>query len=97
MQGRLPGIATLLDLQAPTLMLMAIKQSEADRNKYILRGYEYQGESSTVTLKATSEIAPNLKLGDRLDLLENPLEEQSNEIQPWTIASFELLFEDSSS
>ena len=97
MQGRLPGIATLLDLQAPTLMLMAIKQSEADRNKYILRGYEYQGESSTVTLDAASEIAPRLKLGDRLDLLENPLEEQSNEIQPWAIASFELLFEDSPS
>ena len=95
MQGRLPGIAKLLNLQAPTLMLMAIKQSEADRNKYILRGYEYQGECSVVTLETTPEIAPRLRLGDRLDLLENPLDGQQNEVQPWTIASFEVLVEDS--
>ncbi len=95
MQGRLPGIATLLNLQAPTLMLMAIKQSEADRNKYILRGYEYQGECSVVTLETTPEIAPRLRLGDRLDLLEDPLDGQSNEVPPWTIASFEILVEDS--
>ena len=95
MQGRLPGIATLLNLQASTLMLMAIKQSEADRNKYILRGYEYQGESTVVNLENTLEMAPRLRLGDRLDLLENPLDGQSNEVQPWTIASFEVLVEDS--
>ena len=95
MQGRLPGIAKLLNLQAPTLMLMAIKQSEADRNKYILRGYEYQGECSVVTLETTPEIAPRLRLGDRLDLLENPLDSQQNEVQPWAIASFEVLVEDS--
>jgi alpha-mannosidase len=96
MQGRLPGIATLLNLQASTLMLMAIKQSESDRNKYILRGYEYQGESSEVKLENISKIAPSLRLGDRLDLLENPLEGRSNKVRPWEIASFEVFVEDSS-
>ncbi len=90
MQGTLPPLATLLELKAENWMLIAIKQSENDRKKYILRGYEYQGESTEVTIGNTSDITRGLCLGNRLDLLECPLEEQSSEIQPWAIASFEL-------
>jgi alpha-mannosidase len=99
MQGTLPPIAKLLELQAENWMLMAIKQSEDDRKIYILRGYEYQGKSTEITIANTSDIAQGIRLGDRLDLLEctleerleDPLEGRSIEIQPWEITSFEVL------
>ncbi len=90
MQGTLPSSASLLELQAENLMLMAIKQSEDDRKKYILRGYEYRGEAGEIAIGNTGEIAMGMQLGDRLDLLERPLEGRSEAIAPWEIVSFEL-------
>jgi alpha-mannosidase len=89
MQGLLPTAMSLVNLQAEHFMLMAIKRSESNGKQYILRGYEYYGEATEIAIE-NSGIVQMLQLGDRLDLLENPIDEQSHEIKAWTIASFKL-------
>ncbi len=90
MQGLLPPSMSLINLQAEHFMLMAIKRSEENGKQYILRGYEYFGEQTEITIE-NGEIVQSIQLGDRVNLLEHSMEEQSTEIQAWTIASFKLM------
>ncbi len=89
MQGLLPSSMSLIHLNAEHFMLMAIKRSEENGKHYILRGYEYFGEPTEIAIE-NSEIVQSIQLGDRVNLLEHPMEEQSTEIKAWTIASFKL-------
>ena len=91
LQGLLPPKMNLLNLQAEHLMLMAIKRSEDDRNQYILRGYEYYGDTTEITIGDANENIQGVQLGDRVDILERPTDNQSYSIEPWTIASFKLI------
>ncbi len=89
MQGLLPPSMSLINLKADHFMLMAIKRSEDSGKEYILRGYEYFGEKTEIAIE-NSEIVQSIQLGDRVNLLEQPMEDQSTEIGAWTIASFKL-------
>ena len=91
LQGLLPPRMSLLNLNAEHMMLMAIKRSEDDRNHYILRGYEYYGDTTEISIGDANENIQGVQLGDRVDILERPTENQSHSIEPWTIASFKLI------
>jgi len=91
LQGLLPPKMSLLNLQAEHMMLMAIKRSEDDRNQYILRGYEYYGDMTEILIGDANENIQGVQLGDRVDILERPIDNQSHSIEPWTIASFKLV------
>jgi alpha-mannosidase len=91
LQGLLPPRMSLLNLNAEHMMLMAIKQSEDDRNQYVLRGYEYYGDMTEISIGDANENIQGVQLGDRVDILERPMENQSHSIEPWTIASFKLI------
>ena len=91
LQGLLPPTMSLLNLQANHVMLMAIKRSENDRNQYIIRGYEYYGEETEISIGTANENIQGVQLGDRVDILERPIDNQSHSIEPWTIASFKLI------
>ena len=97
----LPPTASLLDLGADNLVLMAFKQSEDSPDEWILRCYECHGEE--VQLAFHSDL--NLKLDERVDVLERPTvaqptvaqptvaqprDEQSITVRPWEIASFRV-------
>ncbi|HLO84567.1 MAG TPA: glycoside hydrolase family 38 C-terminal domain-containing protein, partial [Nostocaceae cyanobacterium] len=83
--GNIQG-ESFIDLSADNLILMALKPAEDNPQKLIIRCYESQGETAELSL--TSNIG--LTLGDAVDLLERP-QPQTPTIQPWKIASFELL------
>jgi len=89
-QPSLPPIGQLLDLQAENLILMALKQAEAESHQWILRCYECHGQPATLNLRSDL----NLKITDRLDLLERSQNSSHQpdirEIPPWTIATFKL-------
>jgi alpha-mannosidase len=86
--GSLPPVATLLDLGSDHLMLMAFKPAEDNPAEYILRCYECHGEPAEIQL--TSDLG--LQLGDRLDLLERPINPaQPTHIGPWQIATFRVV------
>lgn len=81
----------LLDLQSEHLILMALKQSEADATQWILRCYECHGQSATLSLKTDL----NLAIAYPVDLLERrtqnfdfPPDGQEFIVLPWKIASF---------
>jgi alpha-mannosidase len=83
--NKLPTVGKFIDLQAENLILMALKSS--DRDNLILRFYECHGKTANFNLESDL----NLALGDRLNLLEQPIQnETTNHIKPWQIASFEL-------
>ncbi len=82
----LPPQASLLNLGHDNLMLTALKQSEDDPEIFILRCYEAHGVMTTLELSSDM----GWQLGDRLDLLERPIADQTRTIQPWQIASFAL-------
>ncbi|MBE9031970.1 alpha-mannosidase [filamentous cyanobacterium LEGE 11480] len=85
--GTLPAEGTFLEMNAQNLVLMTLKQSEANPQTYILRCYESQGE--TAIFNPTGLLLKSRQLGDRLNLLEQP---QAGERQftPWQIASFQI-------
>jgi alpha-mannosidase len=62
---------------------MALKPSEDDSEKFILRFYECHGKTAHFYLQ--SQI---LSLGEQVDLLENCLKLEEN-IQPWKIVTFQ--------
>jgi alpha-mannosidase len=75
---------SFLDLSADNLILMALKPSEDDSEKFIIRFYECHGETADFSLQ--SEV---LSLGETVDLLENIIKSEGN-IQPGKIATFLL-------
>ncbi len=82
----IPTTASFLQWPAQNLELLSLKASEARDGSFVLRGYESHGSPAQFDLSGSL----GLHLGDRLDLLEAPTEEQSPELKPWTIASFRL-------
>ncbi|MBW4507095.1 MAG: alpha-mannosidase [Scytonematopsis contorta HA4267-MV1] len=89
----LPHMGSFINLSADNLILMALKQSEDNSQKWVLRCYESHGETAELSL--TSDL--DLKLGEAVDLLERPIdkpqfssEQQKFTIAPWKITSFLL-------
>ncbi|MBE9125465.1 MULTISPECIES: alpha-mannosidase [unclassified Coleofasciculus] len=90
----LPSVGQFLDLQAENLIVIALKQSEANSNQWILRCYECYGKEAELSLKSDL----GLSLTHSVDLLERPAtssqipqNEQFVKIPPWKIASFALV------
>ena len=90
----LAASGTLLDLSAENLILMAFKQSEDDRDRWILRCYECCGGEAELTLRGDLGLA----IVEPVDLLEQPApmpeylpENKTYQISPWKVASFALI------
>ena len=80
---------SFLTLSADNLILMALKPSENDPKKFILRFYECHGQTAELSLQ--SEI---LNLEKPIDLLENNIKpseinQVNKNIQPWKIVTFQ--------
>jgi alpha-mannosidase len=84
--GELNPASSLLDLGCDHLVLTALKRSEDDPETFILRCYEAHGEMAELNLTG----AIGLKIADRVDLLERVIEDQTPQITPWQIASFQV-------
>jgi alpha-mannosidase len=85
----LPSEGSFLDLNAPNLVLMGFKPTEDDPKTYVLRCYECLGEAATIAPQGL--IFKALQLGDRVNLLEQPIGNPSDrQITPWQIASFQV-------
>ncbi|MBW4473297.1 MAG: alpha-mannosidase [Stenomitos rutilans HA7619-LM2] len=87
----LPPTASLLNLGADNLVLMAFKQSEDSPDEWILRCYESHGEEAQLNLQSDL----GLKLGERVDVLERSMDSDLSQIpdtriQPWAIANFKV-------
>jgi len=87
----LPPTASLLDLGAENLVLMAFKQSENSQDEWVLRCYECHGEEAQLNLQSDL----GLELGQRVDLLEQAIDPQTTKgqtvtVHPWEIASFKV-------
>ncbi|AFY46078.1 alpha-mannosidase [Nostoc sp. PCC 7524] len=83
---------SVLNLSAENLVLMALKPSEDEPDKLILRCYESQGATAELCLQSDLGLA----LGESVDLLECPTnnfssQQQKSIISPWKIASFQVL------
>ena len=88
----LPPTASLLDLGADNLVLMAFKQSEDSPDEWILRCYECHGEDAQLAFQS----ALGLELEERVDLLERSINPQTTQgqtatVHPWEIASFRVV------
>jgi alpha-mannosidase len=80
-------VVSFLDLSAPNLILMALKQSEENPEQFIIRCYECHQEVAELNLQTKL----GLSLGNAVDLLElNASELQNYIIQPGKIATFQL-------
>ncbi len=87
--GQLPPEGSFLDLDAPNLVLMALKPAEDGPKTFILRCYESQGKAAT--LQPQGLVMNSYRLGDRVDLLERSQANTNHQgIAPWQIASFQL-------
>ncbi len=87
--GQLPAVGQFLNLQSSNLILMALKQAEADSQAWILRCYECCGETAQLDLQSDL----NLVIRQPVDLLERPiskLDAETSQIDPWKIASFAI-------
>ncbi len=87
----LPPTASLLDLGADNLVLMAFKQSEDSTDEWVLRCYECHGEEAQLNFQSDL----GLELGERVDLLERAIDPQTVEgqtttVRPWEIVSFKV-------
>lgn len=86
----LPPVHQFLDLQPQNLILMALKQAEANPNHWILRCYECSGEPAVLQLTTALPRLPNPEV-DRVDLLERPDPPGNfNPVPPWRIVSLRL-------
>ena len=89
----LSPVGKLLDLQAPNLILMALKPAEISSLGWILRCYECHGELAKLSLNSDLELA----IADQVNLLErkkhsseNITLEESIFIKPWKISTVTL-------
>lgn len=91
----LPPKAQLLGLPAKHLILSACKRHESDPHRWLLRLYDAYGVPSNLSLNSPL----GLTLGTRLNLLEDAIAEDrpvDTSIQPWQVATFEILVPKSS-
>jgi len=90
--GKLPPVASLLDLGHENLMLMALKLAEDSEHEWILRCYECHGEDAQLNLNSDL----NLQLAQRVDGLERSQSDKTTQgqiasIRPWEIATFKVV------
>jgi alpha-mannosidase len=90
----LQPIGRFLDLKAPNLVLMALKQAEDASNEWILRCYECHGELAELSFESDLDLA----IAYPVDVLEQPTRfsqplpsEGCLSVAPWKIATFALL------
>lgn len=85
-----PPSHSFLEIHNSNIILSALKPSEDDSNKFILRCYNTTEESSNI--QATNTLAlsePESKGSSRINLLEKPLHvEHPEQIEPWQIATY---------
>ncbi|MFM2061798.1 MAG: hypothetical protein RLZZ507_1468 [Cyanobacteriota bacterium] len=77
---------SFLKLSADNLIVMALKPSEDDSQKLILRFYECHGKTAELGLESDF-----FDFGEAVDLLERPINQEIEKIAPWKIASFEIM------
>ncbi|NET02993.1 MAG: alpha-mannosidase [Sphaerospermopsis sp. SIO1G1] len=77
---------SFLQLPAENLIIMALKVSEDNNQKIILRFYESHGETAELSLESE-----HFQLGETVDLLERKVNEEVEKIAPWQIRS-KILF-----
>ncbi len=87
----LPPTASLLNLGADNLVLMAFKQSEDSPDEWVMRCYESHGEDAQLNFQSDLP----LQLEERVDLLERSTDPQTTQgqtatVRPWEIASFKV-------
>ncbi|MBD2578924.1 alpha-mannosidase [Oscillatoria sp. FACHB-1406] len=81
----LPPVASLLDLSAENLVLMAFKRAEDCPDAYILRCYECCGQAAEIAIATPF----NLTVDAAVDLLERE-RGKATTIQPWQVVSHSL-------
>ncbi len=81
---QLSPAASLLDLQADHLILMAFKSSDHSAQAWVLRCYECHGITAEIDLSG----ALGLEIDRVVNLFDEPLAESIESIQPWQIRSF---------
>lgn len=77
---------SFLNLSADNLILMALKPSEDNPEKFILRCYECQGRTADLFLKTDL-----FSLGVAVDFLEKPINQEVEKIAPGKIVTHEIL------
>ncbi|WP_017295572.1 alpha-mannosidase [Geminocystis herdmanii] len=85
----LPSSGELINLGAVgtnNIILMALKTTENDPNKFLIRGYECHGESANLEVNGLL----NLDVKTRVNLLENSIDNQTTQIQPYQIFNYIL-------
>jgi len=90
----LPAVGRLLDLTDDNLILMAFKQTEENANQWVMRCYECHGETAELKLQSELglEIVRSVDLLERqIDAPENKPEGETRKIDPWKIASFQII------
>ncbi|MEA5552835.1 alpha-mannosidase [Anabaena cylindrica UHCC 0172] len=77
---------SFLNLSDENLILMALKPSEDNPQKFIIRFYECHGKTAELSLQSDF-----FTLGEAVDLLENPINQEVQKIAPWKIATFAII------
>ncbi|MEA5578835.1 alpha-mannosidase [Anabaena sp. UHCC 0451] len=77
---------SFLNLSANNLIVMALKPSEDNPQKFIIRFYECHGKTADLSLESDL-----FTLETAVDLLEIPINEAVEKIAPWKIATFEMI------
>ncbi|NES85634.1 MAG: hypothetical protein F6K10_31870 [Moorea sp. SIO2B7] len=92
--NKLPAVASLLDLQAENLILIAFKLSEDNPQSWILRCYECHGEEANLEFQSNLAV----EIASPVDVLERPIKNNEKQnykeylpIKPWKIANFVLI------
>lgn len=81
----LSPVSSWLKFKSETLILMALKQSENDKNQWILRCYESEGKKTY--LEIASDIG--LTLSSPINLLEEVINDDDLTVNPWKIVSYQ--------
>jgi len=93
-QGSLPSTGMFLDLKAHNLVLTALKPSEQDPDRWILRCYEAHGESAQIQFDAASGLLFDRYLEaasvQPTNLLEEAVTADIRAIAPWKIRTFSV-------
>ncbi|MGM3305155.1 alpha-mannosidase [Anabaena sp. WFMT] len=76
---------SFLNLSDENLILIALKPSEDNPHKFIMRFYECHGKTGNLSLESDLFI-----LDEAVDLLENPINQEVDKIAPWKIATFAI-------
>ncbi|MBF2058254.1 MAG: alpha-mannosidase [Cyanobacterium sp. T60_A2020_053] len=85
--GDLPSALPFLTINSNHLIVIAFKESENNQNEYILRLYECEGEKTELIINNDF----NLKVKNRVNFLENVVNNDDEIINPFAIASYNLI------